>query len=592
MTFFPASHPAAGDIEPRILRQQVAALYSTIRAATYADSAVAMLFGAIMYWQLRSPLILVWMVLHFYTVLRLPIITAYFRTPDAEINSPYWARLYCRELMLNSSVWGLAPLLFMPANDLPLISLMMLVMMGICATGALAVAPLKQALLSYITPMMLGLAVALALQGSMISIFLSASCVAYLLVTLKFAYAQHQLLTESLRMRYEKEALAEQLREQVVATELASQEKTRFLATASHDLRQPLHAIALFGSALVNELGERPEKENALRLMGAVNTLGQSLDTMLDISRLDAGVITPEWQPVAVDTVFQSLNQSFFGLASEKDLQLRFRSSPLWVHSDPQLLLRLLSNLIDNAIKYTQHGGVLVLARSRGSEVWVEIFDTGIGIPAEQLARVFEEFYQVDNPGRDRAQGLGIGLSIVRRLSRLLAHPVTVRSQWGRGSVFRVRLPVAKAQAGSAMPVTPVFVSDATHPLPRHVLVLDDEAEIRRAMTVLLSSYGMTVAAAADEVEAEAVLQEAQDRKAAFDMLLCDFRLADGADGLDVGTTLCRKFPGMAFLLITGETSPERLQRVRDAGVPVLFKPVAAERLLAVMAEVLFASRV
>lgn len=574
---------ASSELDDRILREQVATLYSTISAATYADSAVAMIFGAIMYWQLDKTIILVWMALHFYTVLRLPIITAYFRTPNAAANSPHWAWLYCRELMVNSMVWGAAPLLFMPVDNLPLTSLMMLVMLGLCATGALAVAPLKKAIPSYIVPMLLGLTAALAMHGGMILLFLALSCIVYLLITLKFAFAQHVLLTESLRMRFEKEALAEKLREQMVATELASQEKTRFLATASHDLRQPLHAIALFGSALVNELGERPEKENALRLMGAVNTLGQSLDTMLDISRLDAGVITPQWQAVSVNGLFQSLNQSFVGLASEKDLQLRFRSSPLWVHSDPELLRRLLSNLIDNAIKYTQQGGVLVVARLRGSEVWLEVFDTGIGIASEQLSRVFEEFYQVDNPGRDRAQGLGIGLSIVRRLSRLLSHPVSLRSQPGKGSCFRLRLPLAKpATVLSPLKMPPTAALPAAT-RPQRVLVLDDEAEIRKAMAVLLSSYGIAAEVVADEAGARAELKQAASEAALFDLLLCDFRLADGVDGLDVGQRLCREYPGMALLLVTGETSPERLQRVRDAGVPVLFKPVSAERLLEAM---------
>lgn len=570
-------------LEPLILRQQVAAVYSTIRAATLADGVVAMVFGALMYWQLGNPLILVWMGLHALTVLRLPVLTAYFRAPPLPGRSGHWARLYGRELMTNSAVWGLAPLLFLPEDDLPLISLTMLVIMGICATGALAVAPLRQALARYVVPMMLGLAVALAWHGGMIALFLSGSCIAWLLVTLKFAYAQHHLLTESLRMRYEKEALAEQLREQVVATELASQEKTRFLATASHDLRQPLHAIALFGSALVNVLRDRPEQQNALRLMGAVNTLGQSLDTMLDISRLDADVVTPEWQSLSVNALFQSLNQDFVGRASEKDLQLRFRSSPLWVRSDPQLLRRLLSNLIDNAIKYTLRGGVLVLARRRGEQVLIDVLDTGIGIAAEQLPQVFEEFYQVGNPGRDRTQGLGIGLSIVRRLSHLLGHAVEVRSEPGQGSRFRVRLSMARPERPPASGA--LQRANSPHPLPGRMLVLDDEAEIRTGMLELLSSHGVEVGMAVDEAEAQAALAAGLEAQRPFDLLICDFRLARGVDGLAAGQNLCRQFPGLSLLLVTGETSPERLQSVRSAAIPVLFKPVTAERLLAAMAQ-------
>lgn len=596
----PASSATAGpavaaddSLDALVLREQVASLFSTIRTATFGDSVVAMVFGLLMYWQTDNRLVFVWMALHFYTVLRLPMVTAYFKDVDADKNIQHWIRIYCRELLINSSVWGLAPLLFLP-DSTPLTSVMILVIMGLCMAGVLAVSPLLRAAYHYIMPMVLGLTLALLLHFNLHNIFLAGCCVVFLVVVLRFAKAQHQILAESLRSRFEKAALAERLEEQVRATELASQEKTRFLAAASHDLRQPLHAIALLGAALENELAGHQEQANASRLMRAVNTLSHSLDVMLDVSRLDAGVVVPERQPVALRSLFQSINQNFVGAASEKDIQLRLRSSPLWVDSDPQLLRRMLSNLIDNAIKYTQKGGVLVVARQRHSktvprqkaEIWIDVYDSGIGIAHEQQSRVFEEFYQVGNPGRDRSLGLGIGLSIVKRLSQLLDHPVELRSVPKRGTRFRLKLPAAQPQK-LLEPAPPLIPQQPSAQLPKRVLVLDDEADVREAMSQLLQSHGIQVDVAATEAEAAEALTCSVKETNPFDLLICDFRLADGVDGLEAGQMLSRQFLDIPVLLITGETAPERLQRVRETGVPVLFKPVNSERLLQAMASAL-----
>ncbi|TXI00252.1 MAG: hybrid sensor histidine kinase/response regulator [Rhizobium sp.] len=591
----PAANSASSEdaLNALVLREQVASLFATIRTATYGDSVVAMVFGLIMYSQTHHLVTLAWMAVHFYTVLRLPMVTAYFKDPDADRNIQDWIRIYCRELRVNSTVWGLAPLLFLP-ESLPLTTVMMLVIMGLCTAGVLAVSPLLRAVYNYILPMMLGLTLALALRADILNLFLAGCCAVFLLVVLRFAQAQHRLLAEALRTRFEKAALAERLEEQMRATELASQEKTRFLAAASHDLRQPLHAIALLGAALENELAGKQEQGNASRLMRAVNTLSHSLDIMLDVSRLDAGVVVADRQPVALRGLFQSINQSFVNAASQKDIQLRLRSSPLWVDSDPQLLRRMLSNLIDNAIKYTRKGGVLVVARQRHSktaprqkaEIWIDVYDSGIGIAVEQQPRVFEEFYQVGNPGRDRSLGLGIGLSIVKRLSQLLDHPVELRSVPKRGTRFRLKLPAAQPQK-LADPAPPLIPQQPSAQLPKRVLVLDDEADVREAMSQLLQSHGIQVDVAATETEAAEALTRSVKELNPFDLLICDFRLADGVDGLEAGQMLSRQFLDIPVLLITGETAPERLQRVRETGVPVLFKPVNSERLLQAMASAL-----
>ena len=578
----PASQAASDRLDRLVLREQVAMLYSTIRAATLGDALLALIFGAAMYWQAPHWLVLVWILLHLYNTSRLPVLTAYFKDQAADEHLAHWADTYCRELRLNSITWGLAPLLFLP-DTLALTALMMLIMMGLCAAGVSAVSPLKRAAWNYLLPMMLCLTLSLLLRPSVMNAVLAVCCLIFLGSVLRFVKAQSDLMAQSLRSRFEKQALAEQLAEQVKATEEASRQKTRFLASASHDLRQPLHAISLLGAALQHQLRGQPAGINADRLMQAVGTLGHSLDSMLDISRLDAGVVAAERRPIALQDLFQSLNQSFVDAASEKELALRVRATELWVDSDPQLLLRLLSNLVDNAIKYTARGGVLVLARRRQGQACIEVHDTGIGIAPEQQKFIYQEFYQVNNPGRDRALGLGIGLSIVARLSQLLGHRLQLDSSPGHGSRFGLYLPLAQTPVGSDLTLA-AAVNHYTPFLPppaQPILILDDEAEARIAMCELLLSHGVRAQAASTEAEAAAMLQAAQAKGQPFAQLICDLRLAHGADGLRAALALARRFAPLALLLVTGETAPERLRYVRATGLPVLFKPVNTQLLLA-----------
>jgi signal transduction histidine kinase/CheY-like chemotaxis protein len=579
-----------GDLGLRVLREHVASVYAAYNASILVHFGLGAALGIVMYVHRPRWWILAWMAAHLTFGLALYLMPRWHAGVPLK-DTTRWALRHSRTVTLVSMATATAPWLFISADDLPTTSVLTVVIIGSCARAMQLLWPLKPALYGYTLPMMASLIAALAWQGDAMHLFLAVFSLGYLLFTLRVGGQQHRLLTDSLVLRFENEALAAQLGVQIAAAERASAEKTRFLATASHDLRQPLHAIALFGAALENELREHHGSRNAQRLMRAVNALGNSLDTMLDVSRLDAGVITPDIVPVSLDAMFRSLNHMFTAQAEQRALQLRVRASGLWVHSDPQLLYRMLSNLVDNALKYTVHGGIAVRAHLRGDAVWIEVLDTGIGIAPEQQDRVFEEYYQVQNPGRNRAQGLGIGLSIVQRLSRLLDHPVQVTSRVGRGTRFRLQLPVvAAAPRHEDRPVAPAHPA-ATAPVAvaaahGRVLLIDDEAEIREAMRGLLHAHGIAVETAANEAEAIAALAQpdAQDRP--FALLLCDYRLSNGDNGLDVGQRLQRRFGLQApLVLVTGETAPERLQRVRASGVPVLFKPVNAATLLRMLSD-------
>lgn len=490
------------------------------------------------------------------------------------------------DILLLGSLWGLAPWMLDPHGELAYLLLTAIFVVAAIALGAMIVATHRQTVAAFSVPAGVGLITACAFFGGLVGWVLATCTALFLAMALDWIYQQADLLEQSLAVRFEKEDLARRLEQQVALVENANREKTRFLAAASHDLRQPLHAISLFASALERAPLGAPEAQTLAQLSHSVQALGQSMDAMLDVSRLDAGAVQPVVAATSVHALFTSVQHTFAGRAEEKGLQLRLRApGDLLVATDALLLERLLANLVDNAIKYTHAGGVLVAARTgavagRPGCVRFDVVDTGIGIPAAHRQRVFDEFYQVGNPERDRRAGLGIGLSIVRRLSDLLDHPVALRPRAPGGTRFHVWVPEgsASAPAGASAAAPEDALPDA-HRLPRSVLVVDDEADSRRAMATLLAAHGCEVRAARDLEQAETVL-----RSHAVEAVVADFRLPGERSGLDFLLALRERAPQLRTLLVTGETAPQRIATIRASGVPCLHKPVRAQHLLQALA--------
>ena len=399
-------------------------------------------------------------------------------------------------------------------------------------------------------------------------------------VLLCLASHVHLLLLRAGRVRQENDRLVSQLRHHVVLVETANQEKTRFLGAASHDLRQPMHALGLFAAALEKALRGNEHHAKVIHITRAVDALEDSFSAMLDVFKLDAGVVSPSVQTFPIRDVFYRLHLHCAGAAEEKGLSLRFKPGGKLVTSDPLLLERILANLIHNAIRYTGKGGVSVLARSRHDRTSLEVWDTGVGIHGNQLPHIFNEFFQVDNPGRDRGKGLGMGLSIVKRLVLLLGHELEVASVPGRGTVFRVLLPPTQFEEMSSM----VLGAD-TIPPPleddRTVLVIDDDAAVRAGMNDMLQCWGFTVLLAGTIDEARAMVRR---HHGPIDTVVSDLRLDRGEDGLVAIDEVRRTYGApVPAILVTGDTSPEEVRRARASGHPLLFKPVHAHDLFAAL---------
>lgn len=395
-------------------------------------------------------------------------------------------------------------------------------------------------------------------------------------------------------MEQEIEHATVELARKNAALEAASVAKARFLAAASHDLRQPLYALTLFSSALAVDEHDAVRLDRIAHIQECVEALDHLFGELLDLSRLETGAMQIEISEFPLDHVFEEVSRNFRMIAEQHGLRLVVRPTDLWVRSDRTMLARILNNLVSNALRYTHEGGVLVGARRRDDgTVRVDVWDTGSGIAPEHQSRVFDEFYRVEGPCNDHndgpRRGLGLGLATVQRLAELLDTQVQLKSLHGRGSVFSFQLPVVVSRPSSHLPLE----TEQADVSGLRVLVIDDEPAILSGIRYLLRSWGCEVFTAEDRVQA---LDAVEGWTGPPDIVISDLRLRDGDSGLEVLAALDRYYQadGVApfpRLLITGETRSDRLREIMAAKIPVLYKPVSPEQLREAMMAAWTASR-
>jgi signal transduction histidine kinase/ActR/RegA family two-component response regulator len=538
-------------------------MIAAILAGTGAVSTlVAVVFGSLMVAQLGA---------------RMLLISAYHRRqpPDHEWRSWAWRFTWgalAASLTLGlSSWWLLAPERF---------EMQLLVMLYLCAVASGAITAfgvLRMAIYFAIIPMMTLPVVWLLAQGDWVHWMLALVTTGWLLAIADQARRYSSQFEESVRLRFENEDLIARLRGEKLIAEEASAAKSRFLAAASHDLRQPVHALTLFVAALRPRVTDAEANRLLDHIDSSVLAMGGLFNGLLDISRLDAGVVEVNAQTFALQPMLERICRDHAGDAHAKKIELRLRATAAAVYSDPLLIERVVRNIVANAIAYTDSGRVLVACRARGKSISVEVWDTGRGIPESEQAQIFKEFYQVANPERDRSKGVGLGLAIVKRLTALLGHPLQVRSAPNRGSMFALELPQSDAAIGAMLPIAE---EGGLLPASGLILVVDDEATIRMAMKSLLEGWGFKaiVAGSCDEMLEQ--LAHCPDRPA---LMICDYRLRAHEDGINVIERLRAEYndddiPGM---LITGDTAPDRLREAQESGLLLLHKPVSNSRLRA-----------
>jgi signal transduction histidine kinase len=509
----------------------------------------------------------------------------YRHATDRETASRAWGTRLAVTSALAGVVWGSAVFVLVGSDQSLTLALISACLAGRATISVITHAHFPPALHAFATPIFGMLALRYMTLGGYDNAALGVMWIAVLGYLLLFVDRQSRAVVAQIRLRYENEQLVGQLQQQNALAEHAraraeeaSRSKSLFFAAANHDLRQPLHSLGLFATALRNGPVDESGRRLIDQILQCTESLEQLFDNLLDISRLDAGQVEVKREVVAVDAVFDRLRSTFAVPAQDKGLKLSVRRSSAMLMTDATLLFRVLSNLVSNALRYTERGGIIVACRKRRGAVCIEVWDSGIGIPAEQHERIFEEFYQLDNPSRDRSRGLGLGLATVRRIARLLDHPLRLRSAAGRGSRFTIEVPIADpARIHTASATVEQKVPNLIR--GKLIVVVDDEESVRLGMQSLLESWGCKCITAADTA---AALQGMNGR--APDFIIADLRLAGADTGIDVIRELRGQLgESIPAVLISGDTATEQLRKVSAAGLTMMHKPLKPVRLRALL---------
>lgn len=563
--------------------EQVRLVFRSMKSSLYLGSALAFILTLVLLEPENQTTLLSWLV----AVIASRIlcvsyaIVALKRGIDADNTDRHIVHM-CLIKILEGMAWGSLVWIIIGQASLAEQLLALASLAGVSGNAVSLLAPVFPLYLSMQLSQLVTMSGKLLSMDDRSFVVLAVGCTLYLAGQVGQALMAQRASRETLMLRFENLELIERLQFESERAESARGKaeeanlaKSKFLAAASHDLRQPVHAQELFLEVLARSELSPVQSKILSSARAASQASAQMLNTLLDFSRIEAGVVEPQRKAFRLQPLLHKLENELGSLADAKNLVYRCRETSLAVDSDPGLLELMLRNLITNAIRYTDTGGLLIGCRKRHSEVLIEVIDTGIGIAPEQKSEIFREFHQLGNPERDRLKGLGLGLAITEGLANSLGHGISVVSQVGRGSIFRLHVPLANSALSEdvLLPVDTPLQSERLQGL--RVLVIEDDIIVQQAMMQLLEHWGCECRAA--ESTGEALEQVAQWPVQA---LISDYRLRENQTGAQVIMQI-RKFLGtpVPALIITGDTAPARLREARDSGIPLLHKPVSPSQL-------------
>jgi signal transduction histidine kinase/ActR/RegA family two-component response regulator len=499
-----------------------------------------------------------------------------YRGVDFKVRGAEWLHHATFAALAGGVLWGSGAFIFFPPGQIVYQFTFMIGLVMMCIAAMFTYAPHYPTYLAFLLPSVIPGIIALEMTGAIAQQAMGGALLLMAGVVLWSVSTYNKMFRESMSLRLEKLDLVAQLTTQKDVAEAANLAKSRFLAAASHDLRQPIHAMNLYLGAF----GQVDLPERASSMLGKVRQCAQIMDemfrTLLDISELDAGAVRPQIGAFALTPLLARARLEFDPQARAKGLDLRVKRCAEYVRSDPVLVERILRNLISNAIRYTERGRIVVGCRRRGHSVRICVYDTGIGIAPSHQELVFEEFYQVGNRERDRSKGLGLGLAIVQRLTRLLRTPLTFRSEPGKGSLFAFDLERAREVATPRIHLAPRS-NDSRDLAGTLIVVVDDEELILDAAQSLLEQWGCNVITA---VSGAMALERLAQSTRPPDVLICDYRLRDQETGVSVVEAIRNEFNGdVPALLLTGETDPAQIRKIAASGIAILHKPLREDEL-------------
>jgi signal transduction histidine kinase/ActR/RegA family two-component response regulator len=564
-----------------ILAEQVRVVYVEGQRLIWAGLAASLVVVVVLWTQISHGLLLGWLGFFWiYAVLRTLLERHYRRSPPGAVAPRVWLRRIMAALAVGGCIWGAAGILLYVPGRIEYQLFLSVMLFGAVVSSLVTLAVYLPAYLLYATPIVAATTLRYGVEGDPLHIGIAIGAMILLFMFSNFGRFIQRSFVESLRLRMELAERNRELAERNEALEVANHMRTRFLAAASHDLRQPLHAMALFVDAIDETVRDPASRGAITRLRQCSQGLDDLLGGLLDVSKFDAGAVPLERRAFALQPLLDRLQTEFQALADAKGVALQVRRTREIVWSDAELLERILRNLLANAVRYTDQGRVLVGCRRRGPDLRLEVWDTGVGIPADQRREIFREFVKLRSTGETR--GLGLGLSIVERSARLLERPVELRSTPGRGSVFSIQVPRA-AEVDLDGRAGPVAVSARL--ADRSILVVDDDPDVRDAMAHALAAWGCRASLAASVEEA---LRRCKDHGAPPDAIVVDYQLPGDSNGVVVAQRLRGVLGASApVVVITGDTSSDTAREVANAGYAVLHKPVKPARLRALLSHLL-----
>ncbi len=505
----------------------------------------------------------------------------YSKSDKNILNTRRWATYFTILVFLSGSLWGFAGYRFIQEGQPLINAFVILISMGVVAGTIPWQSAYVPAMTTFTLSSLLPLSLRLVMEQERIYLVFAISIILYIITVFMISRSTQKLIRESIILRFEQSELVEDLKEQRDKATLASntadaanQAKSNFLAAVSHDLRQPLHALGLFVSNLKSNVQNTIHASTVDKIDSLLVGLESMFNGLLDISRLDAGIIKPEFRHFDIAPLIDKVSGELQQEAKSKNIKLRRRQRNLIVYSDPVLVERIIRNLLTNAVRHTRRGSVLIGVRTANKKVQVSIWDTGPGIAENQTQKIYDEYYQLKNPERDRNKGLGLGLAIVSRLVEQLELSIELQSTLGKGSRFSINLPFGDEEKVADLPqqltTGNTITLDGTT-----ILVIDDDKSILEGMETLLESWGCQVLLAESISKAEE-----QVTKNIPDMVIADYRLRDNLTGMDAINAINKQVgKKMPAVLVTGDTDPDRLREAKNSGLPLLHKPVRPAKL-------------
>ena len=571
------------NLEPDRLAQALRFPNQNFASAVVLYLGICLATGTVCYVESNDPGVLVWMFITVVVWISSTILYLVKRESLAH-QTKRISQLVILVVFTNSLVFSALILYLVPQASLVLAVFMLCVVVVVSICMAAFAAPFMLLIACMAYPLLASLIIAFLLRDDLISQWLGFSVILILVGISWFTIMLSNSIFNMIDINSENEALAQKLRSALIQTDDANRAKSVFLASASHDLRQPLHALGLLVETMGGTKMTTHQTEIQSHMEAAIDSTQTMLDSLLNISKLDAGAISSEPKPFLVQSLFSKLELELAPTADEHNLIYRTRETISAAYSDPLIVELILRNLIANAIRYTQSGGLLIACRPKSGKLSIEVWDTGIGIAEEKIDDMFREFKQLDNPERDSRKGFGLGLSIAQGLAKTIDSKIEVGSKKGVGSVFRFQLERSHKKIIDDIPNEHVAFSFAD----TNIVIIDDDEHVREAMHQVLKNWGCRCFSGES---AEEIIQSINKSDLAgdqIDLALVDYRLRHGKTGKEAIEILRASIaPKLPAIIITGDTAANRIAEARAVDALLIHKPASTKQLRKMMQKLL-----